>query len=845
MTFQLSLALKYLATRKLRTALTTLAIVIGVMLTFGMPGLMPAVVDSFRQTMMAAANQVDVTITSQSRTTFEADVLDTVQETPGVAYVTGSLVRSIFLPAEYAPVTDMGMPVTTVMINGLDPVAAPVVRPLTLSQGRLLEAEDDSAILIADTLANKTGLGVGDTLTLPSSEGITEFEIAGIVTGSASVGVDQAYITLAAAQSLLNMPGQINTIEALFTPGSDVEATRQDVIDRLGEGYKIGGIEAGSEIMQFVDMAEGVFAGIGVLALAMGGFIIFNTFRTGVAERRRDVGMLRSVGASRRTITGLVLTESLLQGVIGTALGLLAGYLFVTWLVAAINPIWEQQFHFSLGKPAFKLWHYALAIGLGVGVTVLGGLLPARSASRVSPLDALRPSPGEVAGKVMSRSVYIGIGLIALAVLGLVSGNFGLSSLGMLLFLAGLVMVAPALVYPIARVFGRALVAIFAREGHLAQGNLIRQPGRAAVTMSAMMIGLAIVLSVAGLISSLSAAIWTIVDRTLGADYLLMPQSQALATGNVGSGPELLEQVRAIDGIRDVSTLRVSAGRINEMDVTIIGIDPVTYPQVSSLEFEAGEPEQAYDALGSGRAAIVNTVLATQDRLEIGDEIMIHTPEGVQAYTVAAIGVEFTNIRTGAAYISHHNLERDLHVESDTLIMVGLARGADAAQVRTSLEALIEDYPAFDLFDKQEYVTTLKETANAKLVSTVVMLVMLAVPSLLALINTLAINVIERTREIGMLRAVGATRRQVRRLILSESLLLSAAGTAFGILAGLWLGYIFVQGMNVYGVVTPYFFPAWGILLTIAVGLIFGVLAALVPARQAARLDIIAALQYE
>ncbi len=474
--FRIKLALRYLWGRRLRTVLTTLSIILGVMAIFGLNGMLPAIEDSFRHGLMVSANQVDLTVTSETRGTFDTRLVDTVRETPGVAYATGSLVRPIILPPAQAPPTTDGLPLNSLMLSGLELASAGKVRPLSLVEGRLLEDGDGNAILISDNLAGRTGLGPGDTLLLPAASGTTGFEIVGIVSGQPMIGAEETHVPLAAAQELLNLPGQINTIEALFAPGSDAEAIRQAVLAELGSGYKLGGNQALAEVQQFMDMGAPIFTSVGVLALAMGGFIIFNTFRTIVVERQRDIGMLRSVGASRRTILGLILTESLLQGVIGTVVGLAVGYLFVVGLLAAVNPIWEQRLGLSLGEPYFSAQTYALSIGLGLGVTLVGGLFPARSASRVSPLEALRPSLGEVTWSVARKRAIWGVALIVLALLGLVSGNMGLSSLGVLLFLAGLVLVAPALIQPISKVFGNLLTLAFARKGRSPRATWCASP---------------------------------------------------------------------------------------------------------------------------------------------------------------------------------------------------------------------------------------------------------------------------------------------------------------------------------------------------------------------------------
>jgi putative ABC transport system permease protein len=835
MNIQLTLAARYLLGRKLRTFLTTLAVIFGVMIIFGLNGVIPAFVESFRQNMLAAAGKMDLTVTSETDSAFGLDILEKVRQVDGIAHATGSLRHNVTLPSEQQAnilsgkslAGKGGTAVSAVTVAGIDPATAQFVRTFNFVSGSFWQEGDLDVMVITESLAKELNLSLGSTLTLPSATGTTQFRIVGIITARALPGVEEVYVPLEAAQALLDQAGKINTIEAVFTAGADSATVEATVKAALGSGYKIGALESGVELLATLNTGVVAINLFGVMAVVMGGFIIFNTFRTVVAERRRDIGMLRAVGASRRTILGLVIAESLLQGVMGTILGLLAGYGFVKILLYAIGPIFSQYLHFSLLGPMFTLPTFVFAVVMGVGVTLLAGLYPALSASRVSPLDALRPTTGEAFQRVAGRGAILGAIFILAAVIGLVSGEMALASLGTVLFLLGLVLVAPALVRPLASLFGRLLVVAFAREGRLAQGNLARQPGRAAITASAMMIGLAILLTMSGVVSSILSGFLGYLDKSLGA------------------GPELAQRIRQTPGVEAVTSLRLGMTVINGAKVQVIGIDPATFSQISGLEFSAGNESQIYAALEQGRAVIVNNIFALQNGIHIGDMLTLKIPEGDQEYRAVGIGADYLNAKLSTTYISQANLERDFHQNGDLLIMARKAPNADTATVQAALEALADDYPAFTLLTSAQWRDSQKQTFDQMMVFLYILLIGLTFPSLIALVNTLAINVIERTREIGVIRAVGGTQRQVQRMILAESLLLAAAGTAFGILAGLWLGYVLVQTLKAGAFVLPYYFPYTGILITIAAGLLFGVLASVIPARQAARLDIVTALHYE
>jgi putative ABC transport system permease protein len=463
----------------------------------------------------------------------------------------------------------------------------------------------------------------------------------------------------------------------------------------------------------------------------------------------------------------------------------------------------------------------------------------------VTPLEALRPSVSETVQRVARVSVFIGVILIVLAVLGLFSGNVGLTALGGLSFLIGLVLVAPALVRPIASVFSVLIALVFAREGTgtLAQGNLTRQPSRSAITASVTMVGLAVIVAAGGVTSSLSGTLTEIVQKSLGSDYMLMPPSLGVWSSNVGANRDLADRLRAVSGMGAVSTMRFASAAADGKTITMLGIDPAVFPQVVGLNFTQGD-KTAYAELAEGRAMIANGIAAAQFGLKVGDTVRLSTPSGEQTYRIAAIAGDFFNAKIMTAYISQANLKADFRKTEDIFIQLNLAAGADAAAVEPRLKAIADDYPQFKLVSGKAYYEQTKQLLDVAFSMYYVLFGVLALPSLIALLNTLAIGVIERTREIGMLRAIGATRPQVRRMVIAEALLLAAIGTALGLLAGLYLSYVMVLGMS--GIFPmAYSFPLSGLLAATAIGLIFGVIAALIPARQAAGMEIVRALQYE
>ena len=843
LTLQLTLAARYLWGRKLRTFLTTLAIVFGAWLIFGMNILMPTMLKAFQANMLAASGQVDVTVTHKTGESFSRNLLNKVRTTEGVRAVSGLLSRTINVPDRFFGDSK----VTALTLVGLDPRAAQSVRTYQMQEGRFLRPDDELAAVITTSLAESLGVKLGDKLHLPTTQGVVTLDIVGLQPARTLPGNEQVLVTLGEAQKLLDLPNRVNTIEANLdtTDTAQRAAIQKSIEDELGQDYSLGGLSSGNEFYASIQMGQAIFNLFGFLALIMGGFIIFNTFRTVAAERRHDIGMLRAVGASRRTIVGLFIAEGFVQGSVGTLVGMTLGYFSGAGLLSAMKSMYAQFLHVELGAPVIEPALIVVTVALGVGVTIVAGLLPALGASRVTPLEALRPSVSETVQRVARVSVFIGVILIVLAVLGLFSGNVGLTALGGLSFLIGLVLVAPALVRPIASAFSALIAIVFAREGTgtLAQGNLTRQPSRSAITASVTMVGLAVIVAAGGVTSSLSGTLIEIVQKSLGSDYMLMPPSLGVWSSNVGANRDLADRLRAVSGVAAVSTLRFASANAGGQSISMLGIDPAVFPQVVGLNFTQGD-KTAYAELAEGRAMIANGIAAAQFGLKVGDTVRLSTPSGEQTYRIAAIAGDFFNAKIMTAYISQANLKADFRKTEDIFIQLNLAAGADAAAVEPRLKAIADDYPQFKLVSGKAYYEQTKQLLDVAFSMYYVLFGVLALPSLIALLNTLAIGVIERTREIGMLRAIGATRPQVRRMVIAEALLLAAIGTALGLLAGLYLSYVMVLGMS--GIFPmAYSFPLGGVVAAIAVGLIFGVIAALIPARQAAGMEIVRALQYE
>lgn len=850
MNLQLTLAARYLGGRKLRTVLTTLAIIFGVVLIFGMNTILPTMVTALQANIQGAEGQVDFTITNVSGESFPVDMTSRVENLDGVRAFSASLTRIVNLPADFVD-GDPSRPDTLVAVNlvGVIPESARAVRAFNILEGRYLEASDAASAVISQTLADALSVGVGDTFQLPGTAGITELTVAGILPPYIGPANEEVLVNLPQAQKMTEEPGRVNAIQVNVEAfaGDERRAEIQAAMEAaLGDHYEVGTLMAGDEAFLTMQLAQVGLSIFGALALFMGGFIIFNTFRTIVTERRRDIGMLRAVGAKRRTVIGIILAEGLLQGLIGSVVGLVLGYLLAAVVIEIARGPITQFINLRLGAPVISLPLVGISMLLGVGVTVLAGLLPALSASRVTPLEALRPSATEAEfNRQAGWGSIAGSVILIVTVSAILSGQTGLIIPGSLLFLVGLVLIAPVLVRPLAGLFGRLVAFVYARQGigGLAESSLTRQPSRVAVTASASMLCLAVIVAGGGLVSSMLGSLGDMLQNSLGSDYLFVPPSIGLWSSNVGSSPVLADQLRGIDGVDAVSTLRFASSMTEGQAVSLLGIDPAAFQKVSGLHFLEGS-RSAYDEIGEGRALIANGIFMTATGAKVGDTVQLLTADGDVSYRIAAMATDLLNAKVVTAYISQANMQADFGSTEDVFIQLNLAKDADREAAGRQIKTLAADYPQFKLISGADYYGALEAQMGVAFSAMYILFLFLALPSLIAMLNTLTIGVLERTREIGMIRAVGGTRKQIRNMVIAEALLLAAIGTAFGILGGVYLGYMLVTAIKV---VFPvgYYFPAAGILAAIAIGLLFGVIAAIIPARQAARLQIVQALRYE
>jgi putative ABC transport system permease protein len=358
------------------------------------------------------------------------------------------------------------------------------------------------------------------------------------------------------------------------------------------------------------------------------------------------------------------------------------------------------------------------------------------------------------------------------------------------------------------------------------------------------MIRLAILIGLGGMLASTYGGALHFLDSSLRSDYIMM-SSLIVTNDTIGAGPDLAETIKRIPGVAELTTMRqIDVTDADGVGTRLIGIDPLNYERIAGLSFVEGD-DATFAEIQNGDKVIINGRYASQFGTEVGDTITLEGDHGPVDVVVAAIGLDYLNMKLPTVYIDQTALTREYGVRNDVFLLINREPDADLEQVEEDLLAVTQMYPGFGVISREELWNSQKQVTDSATIGLNIFLAVLAAPALLGLANALGINVIERTREIGMMRAVGAKRRQIRRMIIAESLLLCLMGIALGVISGIMLSFVMTGVLEFAGMHIPYNFPTAGLITAIAAGLVCGILAALIPARRASDLQIVAALAYE
>lgn len=852
----LALTLHGVVARKVRGILTALAVFFGVAMIAGTMMLTDSVNNSFDDIFSESNSGIDVSVKTRETIedsrgalppAFDAGVLASVLAVDGVAEAAGT----IFDPTA-SVLDETGQRVGP---TGPPHFATSVVperfSPWRYVEGRPPESADEMAI--DNFTADREGWGVGDSARVAGTGGAQEYTISGVAqwgSGVELLGASLAILTLPEAQRLTGKEGRLDEVAVAAEEGVSPEELKVAIQAAIPASLQaLTGDENAAEESQgfkegfgFISKALLVF---GVVALFVGGFIIFNTFSITVAQRTREFGMLRTLGAHRRQVLGAVVLEAVIVGLVASALGVLGGIGFAEGITAFFAA-------FGLGLPTSGLvlspGTVVIAVVVGVTVTVVSSLVPARRATRVTPLEAIRE--GDDRRSRSRRRTLAGLVLVGLAALLVALGMFATTSLGsaflllgpgVLLLFLGVALLSSRLIGPLSALVGWPLEHLGGVPGLLARENTQRNKSRTATTAAALMIGLALVVFVATFASALTKSVDQALDRQFAGDLILNNSDG----GFLRIPTQVTEAIRGVDGVAVVSPVAGSDALVDGVSGTqpVNGIDPDTVALVSNLDWRDGS-DATLATLGAD-GAIVETDWGDDNGIAVGDVIRLTTPLGRSvSYTVRG------SIRDGASLlVSTFAVPRDSLVDAfgadgDDFALVAFEDGANPDTVRARIDdALAAGFPNVESRSQAEVKADARLQVNQVIAIVYALLALSILIAIFGVVNTLILSIHERTREIGMLRAIGTSKRQIRRLIRYESVITALIGAIIGAGIGLVLAVVSVQALSGEGLVLSIPYPLIVTLLLLAA--VAGVAAAIAPARRAAKVNIVEALLYE
>ncbi len=856
------LALRGLVAHKLRAGLTAIAILFGVAMIAGTLMLSDSVNRSFDDIFATAAEGIDVSVRAKQEietgfdlpeagTALPENLIADVESVDGVASASGAIgdgasIAILDENGDRVGPPDGGPPH---IVNSVQPEP---FTPYTYLEGAPPQSDDEVAI--DSFTSEEEGYEIGDPITITGAEGVEEYTLSGITkfgTGVPLGGASLVEMTLPEAQRVTDKAGEFDEIAVEAEDGVSPEELR----DRLNEALpdtaeaKTGEQIADDDSQEikdgfgFLTTALLIFAGITIF---VGAFLIFNIFSITVAQRTREFGMLRTLGASSRQVLTTVIGEAFIIGLVASAIGIVAGAGFVKLLLAAFKGL-----GFELPQSGLPIEPRTVIIGIVVGMlsTLGSALIPAIRATRVSPLEALREDGGvDREGGSRKRTVVASL----LAVLGVVlilgglfaGGDFAQSlstmGLGLVLLFIAIAMLGGRLIAPLASLVGTPIEKLRGVTGKLAKENTLRNPSRTATTSSALMIGVALVVFVLMLGSAITKSVTDALDKTFTGDVAVY-NVDGFSTISAAIAPAIAE----LDGVAAASPTAAAGARIEGVDGDqfVTGLDPATLTQAADLDWVDGSDETLANLSPEG--AIIEADFAEENGIEVGDTITLTTPSGttVEATVEGSVRDRIALLVDSIA-LPISVLREDFDTRQDFLVLTKFDEGADFDATRGEIDTLLSDrYPNAESRSQQEAKDEQEESINGLVSLIYVLLTLAVILSLVGVVITLVLSVLERKRELGMLRAIGASKSQVRRMVRYESVITAMIGAIVGAVIGFGIGVAAVKALEDDGLVLS--IPVGGIIVVLILAAIAGVLAGIWPARRASKIEVMEALQYE
>ena len=850
-----SLAFRQVRARRLRSLLTTVGIVLGVAMILGVLLLTATIHRTFNDLFDSVYGRTDLVVSGVGGDGVRHSTLAEVRRTRGVEMAEG-VVFSIFTRVDRSGAASSD---AAQQLN----VAGESARAAELADARTVAGRRPDHGLEIDlqrSWADANQIDLGDRVPLATPTGVKRLRVVGLFefsTGLDFGGQGFATMPLNPARRVMDRPRVWDEVDLVVSGGEEtISRVQDDLRHSLPKGVQVETPgEKSDDVESQLQGFNAILYFFAAMALFVGGFLIFNSFNMTVFQRTREIGMLRTLGAGRWTITGSVLREAALLGVLGASIGLGLGVVLALGLIELM-----RAFDFPVGKLSFTAFAPIAALATGLTTAVLGALYPARRAGRTSPIRAVLGTEG-LRAKLRTRRAVAGAALIPLGL----AGAFWLGAadetttivaaagmLGTLAIFFGIAMVAPFVIRPLVSALSWPFRRLFPVEGRLAADAARSDPGRTAATATALMIGLALVVAVNSLGSSFLKSISDEFDRSFARDLTVQPRGFAPGEGvqqTIAKGLRnrlaRIPEAKVVASERFLFTDDLPGPRSTKgSDGLLLGFAPAQFEQVDETDIEGAPREEVFAHMERGWVTI-GQGWADETGLGVGDPITLRGPSGTRRTRVA--GVVDTVVFAGQTVSMSLRTMRDAYgVTADSELALKATSAAARPALRDRVERIVSrDYPNLAVLSNDELKSKVEDQVNQQFGIFYAIVGVAIFASLFGIVNTLTMSVIERTREIGVLRALGASRWQVRRSIADESLVIGLIGALLGIAVGTGLGYALLEGLSS-GIPGVEYRPPLSTMVYVGLaGIVLGLVASILPARRAAGLDVIRAISYE
>jgi putative ABC transport system permease protein len=845
------IAWRSLTAHKLRTFLTTLAILLGVAMISGTYVLTDQIDRGFKQVFTDAYKGTDVTVTRQARFSGQLtgateglpeDMVKQVEAVEGVSEVFGYVTGMGAVAVDGKVVQTGGSPTLFFSYSPNE------IAPPQYTAGHPPARPGEVAVI--EKLAQDKDLKPGSPITVITDGGGEEATVSGVFRFAAQSSLGGSILihtTLPDAQQWFDMQGRLSEIDVKADAGISADELAKRVRAELPAYTEVKtGAQAAADQTKALSDAIGAFLrpvllSFGGIAVLVGAFIIFNAFSMTVAQRRRELAMLRALGASRAQVLWSITGEAFVMGILASVLGLFAGL----GVAAGVNQVFQAA-GFDIPRSGLVMQPRTVVIALAVGiiVTVLSAVIPAQRATRVPPMAALQEGAQLPPSRFARFMPALAVAVAVLGALLIVGGMYGpggtVVRLGTIAFGAVLVFVAVAIasryfIGPLAAGLGWPLQKLAPISGRLARDNSRRNPSRTALTAAALMIGLAVVVFVAVLAQGLKSSFIDTYDRTVRADFVI-------ASTNFMTIPtDTAARVQSVQGVETAVSLDAQQVLAENGSLPVVyGIDPVAIGRVWSFDWISGG-DDVLTKLGLG-GAIVEEQTATSLSVKQGGTIEVTTVEGARA-TLKVLGIYRDPMMLNGIAVSSSGYDA-LFPKPQTFMVFAKARpGADIAATQKEIETALASAPTAEVQTAAEYKEGTVDLVNQLLLLIYGLLALSVIISLFGIVNTLVLAVYERTREIGLVRALGMSRGQVRATVRYESVITSIIGALMGIVVGIVFAWVVTTRFAGQGI--TFSVPGVQLIVFLVLAIVVGMIAAILPARRAARIDILQAIHYE